>query len=187
VATTWPDWRAGMKLTPERLAARQWNSKDKGLSEVNTSGVATLQNDDELFFAAAANATYFVVLTVAATVTKIGGTTPSGIISDWAVPAGTTGFKFCQGPHGSTTSGSTTRNSTNLVSATHGLETDREYIGEYDGGVSLDAGPIAIKEYLQVTTAGTAGNVQWRWAPRNANSNPAQIDALSTIQWVRVG
>jgi hypothetical protein len=186
MATTYPDWRAGMIVTEARLEARLWNSKVKATSEVNTSGVATLQNDDELFFAASASATYFVILNVAATVTKIGGATPSGIISDWAIPAGTTGFKWCVGPHGSTSTGTTTRNSTNLVSAVHGLETDREYIGEYDGGVSLDAGPIAIKEHLWVTTAGTAGNVQWRWAPRNANSNPCQIDARSTIQWLRV-
>lgn len=168
---TFPDWRWGMKLTPARLTARQPNSIVKGTLETVTSST-TYQDDNELLFPVEPNAHYFAMF-----ILNISGATGGDIKTRYSVPAGTTGFKWCMGP----TVGATDRENTNMVSAVHGFATDRPY-----GTVAVSGAGIAVREYLRIQTAGTAGNVVLQWAQNTSSASATTMDVDSHALWWRV-
>src|ERR687895_1187516 len=167
----YPDWRWGMKLTPDRLTALQPGSVVKQTLESVTSST-TYQDDNELAFPAEANAHYFVMA-----VLGVDGATGGDIKTRWSVPASATGFRWCMGPP----AGSADRENTNLVSAVHGFTTDRAY-----GTVAASGASIAAREYLRVLTAGTAGAVTLQWAQNTSSATATAVIAGSYLIWWRV-
>jgi hypothetical protein len=173
--TTYPEWRWGMKITADRLAARQWNNLEKAADQ--TASSTSFVDDDTLVVPVEANATYYLIFTVAGYATFDGAGTAASLNTEIAVPAGATGFKFCQGPQ----TASTDRENTNMVSAVHGHGTDRRY-GTEDGSTAA----VAIEEHVTVITAGTAGDVTYRFARGNTDTNSAGVIGRSSVSWVRV-
>lgn len=165
---TYPDWRWGMKLTPARLTARQPNKIVKGLAEIVTSST-TYQDDNELLFPAAANSHYFAML-----IMNVFGATGGDIKVRFSVPSGATGFRWCMGP----TAGASDRESTNMVSAVHGLATDRPY-----GLVGITNAAVTIREYLRVQTSSTAGNVVTQWGQNASSATATTVDEDSYLMW----
>jgi hypothetical protein len=168
----YPTVRAGMKVTQARLSAMQWNETPK----VNDQGVAnstTYVDDTALLFAVAANAEY-----VARFHLVVDGVTGADIKVRFSVPAGATGFRWCQGPQ----AGSADRENTNMAIPVHGFTTDRPY-----GTVAATAASIAVIERLHVFTAATSGSVTLQWAQNTANATGTLVLANSFVTWLRVG
>jgi hypothetical protein len=174
-ASTYPQWKAGMKLTPERLTARQWVQLTKAADQ--TAPSTAFVDDDTLAVPVEANALYYIIFNVAGYATFDGSGTASTINTEITFPAGTTGFKMCQGP-GLT---STDREDTNMVSAVHLLDTDRRY-GTEDGSTAS----VAIEEHLWAQTSTTSGTIQYRFARGNTDTNSAGIIGRSSVAWVRL-
>lgn len=167
--TVYPTWLAGQIVTAAALTGMQTNMIVKQATESVTSST-TLQDDDELVVPVVANATYSITFYIAAV-----GATAGDINTEYSVPSGTTGFKWCIGPAVSATD----RENTSMVSAVHGFTTDRSY-----GVVSTTLG-VAIVESLQVVTGSTAGNVVFRWAQNASSATATSVLAGSYVTWVR--
>jgi hypothetical protein len=168
--TTYPEWTAGDLITAAGLNAGQMHSVIKSTTETVTSSTA-LQDDNELIVPLEADATYYCVFLLA-----LGGVSAADVNTEYSFPSGATGFKFCQGPQ----IGSADRANTAMVSATHNLDTDRNY-----GATSTTSVPAMI-EHVVVTNGSTAGNLTFRWA-QNASSATGSVNlAGSAVMYVRV-
>ena len=62
-----------------------------------------------------------------------------------------------------------------MVSALHGLTTDRAY------GLDDSSNGIAAHEHLLINMGSTAGTVQYRWAQNTSNANGTTVGALSHL------
>lgn len=169
---TYPVWYAGMKVTQARLSAMEWNTAIKSADEQVTNST-TYQDDNELLVPVVANAEYYMRFHLA-----VDGAQAGDIKMRFGVPAGATGFRWCQGP----TVGSTDRENTNMAVPVHGFTTDRPY-----GSFAATNASIAVIERLHVQTAGTAGNVVLQWAQNTLSGTATAIIASSFVTWLRVG
>jgi hypothetical protein len=168
--STYPTLAAGQRLTAGMLRAMQTNVLTKSATETVTSST-TLQDDDELVVPVDANATYVMTFHLA-----LGSVAAADVNTEYTVPAGASGFKWCQGPPPA----STDRENTTMVSAVHNFGTDRRY-----GPTSTTSVPAVI-EHLLVNTSSTAGNVVFRWAQDTSNATGSVNLAGAFVTWVRV-
>jgi hypothetical protein len=168
--TTYPDWAAGDPISAAKLNDGQWHCIIKQSTETVTSST-TLQDDDELVVPLEANATYHCVFLLA-----MGGVSAADVNTDYSFPSGATGYKFCQGPQ----IGSADRANTAMVSATHNLDTDRNY-----GTTSTTSVPAMI-EHVVVVNGSVAGNLTLRWAQNASNATGSVNLAGSAVMYVRV-
>lgn len=177
-ATTYPVWRAGMKLTLARLQAMRWTYVLKTADETVTSST-TMQNDNDLVIPVEANATYYARVHLA-----FGGLSGADIKTQWTVPTGTTGLKFSRGPE----IGTTDRQDTNMISAVHNLTTVRNYGCMSTLAANISGEAQIANEFLRIVTSSTAGNVQLQWAQNTSNATGTVMrgDPMSFIMWKRV-
>jgi hypothetical protein len=173
--TTYPPIAAGQRVTATLLRAGQWELIRKPLAESVTSST-TVQNDDDLFFAAEANAVYVVDCYLNAHQTIADGTAID-LKVQWSVPASSTGTRLCWGP----TVGMTDRTNTSMVSAAHAFTSVRTY------GCDISSETVAIYEHLVIETDSTAGNVQLQWAQNTSNANATVLSADSHLIVKRLG
>lgn len=171
--SVYPVWRAGAKVTADRLTQQQTHVVAATADQI-VNNSATLTNDTLLFFPLAANALYVVELHVAF---NAGSAVPD-IFTAWSVPAGTTGGRFCFGSTG--TDASFTDNE-----ITRGTARANTFIG----GVTyrMGASDQSCNEILSLITAGTAGNVQFRWAQLTATVINSTRLTDSFMRVTRVG
>lgn len=177
--SVYPAWPAGSRITADKLLAGQTQLIQKTADESVTSNT-TPQNDDELFVSVAANAVYVIDAWIFAYQGAPSTGTGSATIdlkTDWAVPAGVTGWKWCMGPATTMTS----RESTTVVLALSGFGTDRSY------GLNDSNNGTVIHEHLIVTTAATSGTAQFRWSQDTSNALASTVGALSHLIVQRVG
>lgn len=159
---SYPDVAAGQRVTPTLLSGGLPVVALKTSSESSTSST-TFTDDAELVFPLEANATYIADLWIIAHQTT-GDSTAIDINTEWSVPSGSTGGKWCLGPAVAMTN----RDSTSMVSAFHGFTTDRRY------GLDQSDQTVCIHEHLLIKTT-TAGDLQFRFAQDNANASATVI------------
>lgn len=172
--SVYPAWPAGSRITADKLLAGQTQLIQKTADESVTSNT-TPQNDDELFVSVAANATYVIDAWIFGYQGAAAGTAID-LKTDWAMPTGATGWKWCTGP----TELMTSRDSTSVVLALSGFGTDRVY------GLADSNNGTVIHEHLVVSTSSTAGTAQFRWCQNTSSSTAATVGALSHLIVVRV-
>jgi hypothetical protein len=151
--STYPAWPAGDLVTAGKLRDGQWQLVVKQTTETTTA--TSVQDDDELVVPLAASATYFGIFGLA-----LGATSSVDIQTQYSVPAGASGFKFCLGPAQS----STDRTNTTMASAVHNFTTTRVY-----GATSTSSVPAMIEHWVCTTTS--AGNLVYRWASNAAGTS----------------
>lgn len=126
----------------------------------------TIQNDDELFLSVEANATYSVDLHL-----FYDAATAGDITIGWSGPAGAAMAWGMIAPHVNETSSTTVTNVTMpvfTISQTNDL----------GGGASV--GTYAVV-HGTLTTAGTAGNLNFRWAQRALSATATNVRAGSQL------
>ena len=142
----------------------------KAVDESVTSSV-TLQNDDELFLSADANAQYFVWGHVI-----YDGAAAGDISVAWSVPAGAT-FDWVSG---GIQTGATT--GVDTVSTSAQPTAGNPAIGAIGAGTNL-----VIPLQGRLVTAGTAGTLQFRWAQNTSNATATRVRAGSVLLMFRIG
>lgn len=171
--TTYPAWTAGSIITAAKLNYGIINVIAASSQQaVNNS--TTMVDDNELVFAAEANASYIVEFYLAF---------QSGVNCDvrteWGVPSGTSGLKQCLGA--TTTAGSfTSRDNTAARVGCHGFTTDVVY--QLDTG-SLDQ---LAWERGYVVVGATSGNINIRFAQGTATVGDVTRDANSYMTYKRI-
>lgn len=135
-------------------------------ADESVTGSTSLQNDDHLVFAVGANeiwvAEYFLTL-ISASVTP-------DFKLDFSVPSGAVGgFAFTRRD---TASGLTE-------------ETAGNFGSPLDMGIDAANTYWPMYVYLYIDTAGTAGNVQLRWAQNTSNANAMTMKAGSMLRATR--
>lgn len=159
---SYPDVDAGARLTPTLLTGGLPVVALKTAAESSTTSTS-FKNDAELVYPLEANATYIVDAWLVAHQT-IDAATAIDLNTEWSVPSGASGGKWCLGPAVAMTN----RESTTMVSSFHLHSTDRRY------GCDASGDTVAIHEHLIVKTT-TAGDLQFRFAQDTTNANPAVI------------
>lgn len=129
----------------------------------------TVISDPDFVFNAAANTTYFIELFMI-----YSGNATGDFRTVWSVPSGSTGLRWSLGQ---ATAG-TDREATTMRTGIHQPNTEIIYGGfsatAYNGG----------QETMTITTAGTAGPIQFRFAQGTANAtDPAILRAGSIMQY----
>lgn len=180
--STYPSLSSGELLTASKLRAMQWNAIIKSINQDSTADTTTFTDDLELVIPLEANATYYCSFYLGVGGTSSAGPHFSHINTEYSFPSGSSAFKFAMGPAfpGDATSD---RENTTMVSAVHGLATDRRY-----GTVSLTSVAAAI-EHIRITTSSTSGNLTFRFTigtNTTAAGEVARILAGSFCTWVRV-
>jgi hypothetical protein len=174
--SVYPIWRAGMKLSESRLEAMQWTYLSKSADETVTSST-TLQNDNDLFFSVAANATYYIRAHL-----DFGGLTAADFKCAYTFPALSDGRKICLGPQ----SGTTDRQDTTMCTTYHALGTERNY-----GCMSTVAGDIPNEgmfaiEHVLLQTGANAGTFQLQWAQVTSNATATELRIDSFFMYKRM-
>lgn len=162
----YPELLAGEILTAAKITARQTSTVWKTVDQSVTSST-TLVNDNILSFAVSANATYSVELVLAVTAATAGD-----IKIDWAVPTSSTGQRACIGAEVASTNGGDT-----LARLTRSTDwtTDVTYGG---GGVN----DYRVTELGLLSTAGTSGTLQLRWAQGTSSGTATIVRAGSYLR-----
>lgn len=166
-----PDWKAGMKITPARLAQMQTVVIQPVSSQtVNNSNV--LVNDNELTYPLEANAQYIVE--IHAVFDSFSDN--ADVKTDWLAPSEATGLRLCIGA--SNSSGGSTDSS----------DTRAQFTAS-----SLTSPPVSvyqmydtrgfIQEYACVTNGATAGDLVFRWAQ---NVSTAADTTRTTASYMKV-
>lgn len=132
---------------------------------------ATLQNDNDLLFALAANAVYEVEAFLIVT-----GPTAADIQTAWTVPSGATGSRLCMGPT-PTAAAFTGQEQTQARMSAHGWGTAVTYSIETSAVALVERGPVA-------TT--TAGTLTLRWAQVTTNATATVVGANSYLKVTRI-
>lgn len=143
-----------------------WKTGDESVTSSTT-----LQNDGSLVLPLAANARYLLDGYLAYTGPTFGAG-PADLKAAWAVPAGAT-MRWAQ--HGP---GSNTPNGIAAVETDHATN---HVLGTYGTGTNIVARPAGW-----VTTSGTAGDLQLRWAQNVSNGVATTLRAGSWIRLRRV-
>jgi hypothetical protein len=171
--TVYPTWRAGSKVTADRLTQQQTHTVIAAADQIiNNSSVTT--DDTELFFPLKANALYIVELHAAF---NPASATPA-LKFGWSVPAGTTGGRF----HFGSTSNAGTFTDNQITRASVRSEPFTTVIVNRTG--TLDQ---SFNEILSLITLSTPGNVQFRWAQNTATVANTTRLADSFMRVTRVG
>src|SRR5262245_3251832 len=163
-----PTWTTGQVLTASDV--NTWFVPISAIKTANESVTSstTLQNDDHLVIALAANSTYWVNITLI-----IDGATGGDFKADFTGPAGATPLLHVDGHNLS--AAATTDDAITLME-TFG---DVIHIGTLGVGshtaVSM-RGPVSI--------AGTAGNMQLRWAQETSSASATRI-LTGSAMWAR--
>lgn len=179
--SVYPTWSAGTRITADKLTAGQIQLIQKTTDESVTSNT-TPQNDDELFVSLDASATYVIDAWIFAYQGAPASGTGSATIdlrTDWSMPSGATGWKWCTGPATSMTHNG--RDNTSVVMALSGFGTDRSY------GLDDSSNGVVVHEHVLVTTGTTSGTAQFRWSQDTSNALAATVGALSHLIVQRVG
>lgn len=164
----YPQIPAGRRLTDVLLESMLPIFAVKAVTEPLASSIA-MQNDDELLAAVAANATYDVTLKL-----LYDCATAADIVIGWSGPAGATMNWATIGAHiGVTSSGTVTD-----LSMQSRLITEVQDLG---GGASTGTVAWVTGTLL---TAGTAGNLNFRWSQRVSNATATNVRAGSSL-WLR--
>lgn len=162
-----PTFYAGQKLTAALMASTQPQSVVKTADESVTSST-TLQDDNHLFLVLEASATYIVE----------GGLYYDGVFNagnlklTWSLPASATIY---WSPNAPATGGA-------AAFASQAVTTGNLSIGTYGTGGSKTTASISAL----VATAGTAGNMQLRWAQDASNATATTIYAKSWLRAIRI-
>lgn len=135
----------------------------KASTESVTSS-AVLQNDNDLVFAIAANEVWVADYRLFVT-----GATTGDIQWDWSVPAG------CSGTHG--------QHSLLLATtaSTSDIEANAEVALSTAGSAGIIAGETMVLISAVFVNAGTAGNVQFRWAQQTSSGTATNVLANSYL------
>ncbi|TYK47148.1 hypothetical protein [Actinomadura decatromicini] len=160
--TTYPDVRAGQRLTAELWRSGLPNIVEKTIDESIVSSL-TLQDDDDLFIALAANAKYRVEFEISAF-----SPAAAQFKTAWSVPSGASGLKYCYGPVG------TDRDSSLMRASVHQLTTTVSY------GTESASLASAIRETAIVTTV-SAGTLRLQWAQNVSNAGATGLSAGSRL------
>ncbi|MFD4527862.1 hypothetical protein ACFWP7_28810 [Streptomyces sp. NPDC058470] len=161
----YPDVHAGQRVTADILRAMIPEQVTKSTTETVTSST-TLQNDDELFLSAVANATYEVEMWLL----HSSGTT-GRFKGGWTVPASST---FAWGVHGAAST-ATTSPATDVLMQ---IRTSVENISL--GGANLSGTAAYIRGTL--ITAGTAGTLQFQFAQVTSDAAATQVRNGSVLK-----
>lgn len=135
----------------------------------------TLQNDTELFFSVAANATYEVKLYL-----LFGGLVAAGIKTAWTVPASTTGTRMCFGPGSSANDA----NADNIAMrcGVHLPATSVNYSCVRGSASNL----VFAIERCRLKVGATAGTVQLQWAQFASAATATRVGIDSYFRYKRV-
>lgn len=162
-----PTFYAGQKLTAALMASTQPYTIYKTADESVTSST-TLQDDNHLVLPLLASATYVVE----------GGLYYDGVFNagnlklTWSLPASATIYWSANGP---ATGGA-------AAFASQAVTSGNITVGTYGTGGSKTTASISAL----VTTAGTAGNMQLRWAQDASNATATTIYAKSWLRAIRI-
>jgi hypothetical protein len=177
VASVWPNFTAGQRLSAADLAAGQSLIVYKPAS-TDRSTTTTFADDPDLSFSLAANAVYFVefYLFFAGSLGKLK--------TNWTVPAGvSSGNRSAMGP----ASNSTDANSDNISmrSGVHAYGTSVVY-GNRTAGVTTPSlnQTGAIETSLVITT--NAGTCALAWAQNASNANATRMAAGAYARALRI-
>ncbi|WP_369778829.1 hypothetical protein [Streptomyces sp. R33] len=162
----YPTFYAGQRLTASLMASTLPLTVIKAADESITSST-TIQDDNHLTLAVAANATYLLE----GTLFYDGAFNAGHLKATFSLPAGATIFWAINAPAtGGTAAYASDANTTgNLVAGTYGT-----------GGAKTTASILGT-----VTTAGTAGNLLLRWAQNASNATATTIYAKSWLRLLR--
>lgn len=163
----YPTFYSGQRLTAALLTAVLPQSVVKAADESVTSST-TLQDDNHLILALAANATYIVE----GGLFYDGQFNAGNLKMTWSLPASSTLYWSANGP----ATGGTAAYASNAV--TSGNIT----VGTYGTGGSKTTCQINAN----ISTAGTAGNMTLRWAQDASNATPTTIYAKSWLRAIRI-
>lgn len=158
----YPTWAAGQRVTAALLTAAQPALIYKTADESVTSST-TLQNDDHLFVAVAANATYAIDCWL-----NFLANSPPDIKADWTIPAGATMNWAALG----TGTANYSDHDASIVS--HNVAR---------GGKGNPGVPQSMNARGYLITGGTAGTLQLRWAQNTSNASATVLRAGS---WIRL-
>lgn len=147
--------------------------KTSGESRASTT---TIADDSDLIVPVEANAIYFIRFTVHAAAVLA-----SDIKTAWSAPSGATGNRSVLGP-GSTASDANADNIA-IRMGVHGLTTEITYSGVRNS----NGAQFLIIETSLITTAGTAGNVAFRWAQATSGATATIVQSGSWAEYRRVG
>lgn len=155
----------GTTLTTAILASLLPDVATKSAVEAVTNSI-TMQNDDELFVSVEANATYSVDLHL-----YYDAATAGDITIGWSGPTGAAMTWGMIGAHVNETS------STTVTNVTMGVFTIAQ-TNDLGGGAST--GTYAVV-HGTLTTAGTAGTLNFRWAQRALSATATNVRAGSQL------
>lgn len=161
----YPDILAGDDITAGLLTSMLPIIKPKAVTEPVTASTA-MQNDDELFSAVSANATYSVMLHL-----FHDAATAADITIGWAGPAGATMNWGAVVAHVNETSSGTVAN----VSMQTRIISEVQDIG---GGAST--GTYSVVHGTLITSS-TAGTLNFQWAQRVSSATPTNVRAGSML------
>lgn len=159
---SYPDVAAGARITPTLLKGGLPVAALKTSAESSTTS-SGFKDDAELVYPLEANAAYIADLWLIAH-QSVDAATGIDINTEWSVPSGSSGGKWCFGPAVAMTN----RESTLMVASFHLHGTDRRY------GLDASGDTVAIHEHLLVKTT-TAGDLQFRFAQDNTNANATVV------------
>lgn len=171
---SYPPVAAGARIVPALLTGGLPVLELKTASEDSTTSAA-FTDDAELVYPLEADAVYIADLWLIAHQT-IDAATAIDINTEWSVPAGTSGGKWCFGPQ----LGMTDRENTSMVASFHLHSTDRRY------GLDASGDTVAIHEHLILRTT-QAGDLQFRFAQNNTNANATVVTDNSHLIVQRIG
>jgi hypothetical protein len=152
----------------------------KAAAESVTSST-TMQDDNDLQFTIVANQRYEFDFNL-----NVSGSSSGDIRTQWAVPASSSGLKWCQGPAnagdtaGSTTGASTgwvARDDTNMRTSCHGHTTSLSYHLETNGS--------AVREWGWIEST-VGGLVKLQWAQQVSNATATTMGATSYLRVTRI-
>lgn len=168
MATQYPGWKAGQKITAKRISDSlpQFVSKMTSTDRLNAT---TLTDDPDLWFDVEAGAIYIVEFKL-----FMGGDAGVNPVTQWRVPAGSDGLKGVFGPG----SGATDDNNILMRSGSHQFGTDVTY-GYRDGHFDYLQG---ISENGTVYTT-QAGQIAIQWGADVSSSTTAV--RMGTSSWAR--
>lgn len=165
---TYPEIYAGQRITSGLLRSMLSDEIAKPIDEtINNSTV--FHDDSDLHVPLDANAKYRVEFDLSAV-------SPASALfrTDWVVPLGASGLKYCVGPVGSDRDASLGRFSV------HSFSTDVSY------GCESSTLGSAIRETGVITTT-NAGTLQLRWAQVTAVAGDTGLSAGSRLVVRRIG
>lgn len=171
--TVYPTWRAGSKVTADRLTQQQSHVVVAAADQIVNNSIA-LVDDTALLFPLLANGLYVVELHAA----FLSASASSDLLLSWSVPAGTTGGRFHFGA--TATAASFTDNQ-----ITRGQVRSQTLTGN----ISSQAGTSdqSVNEILSLIVGATPGNVTFRFAQNTATVADTTRLSDSFMRVTRVG